>query len=268
MLFRFQNNLSHLQNWLKAIESFLKDITRDSKQFKAYFEKEFEMAINHLKHYSLSIYIKLMYSYLHHYSTFKSSLENPYGVLLKLLKIDDIQKGPVYQKALNVFEKYRTVSFLAGTDKKMKKFLRIGSPQKNNSLKKKLIKLTNAKVTLKDKISDIIELNKKRRSSFFKLVKTIVQRMTNNKDSKSSKNANIGCNIEYDMECKIKTLTKKITIGKGKNHERNENMKKLEILKEAKRKQIDQRKFRTKLNSILAGNNSNITVLLTKRTSH
>ena len=258
MIFKFQKNTYHIQYWLKAIQSVLKEINREPKRIRKILEvcDNYDLCILHLKHYSLVLYSKLIYIYLFHYNNSEYNLQNPYGVILMLLQNTD-RKDAIYQKIISMFEIYRRVPVLSGLDKKVKKFLRIESPQEIDEVRKPLTKKKEKKF-LQNKIKKFIEMTRNKRTSFLSVVQKMMSRMKRSitiwgEDAEKLNQSNLET-LESDLERKITEIKKKIKFGDGsKSREKEINLRRLEVLEGMKQKQEMEYAFRTLFDDVLIG---------------
>ena len=173
-------------------------------------------------------------------------------MILILLQQRD-EKSPIYQKILKMIKIYQKVPVLSGFDKKVKKFLRIDSPQDHDYLKKPKTKENKTK-HIKNKIKYFIEMTTQKRSSFLSVVQKMMNRMR-----KSVNIWNDGENhlktIESNLDRKISEIKKKIKNSNKSNYREIEiNRKRLDVLEGMKQKQEMETSFRDLLDKTLIGN--------------
>jgi hypothetical protein len=256
LLFKFQKNMFHLQAWLKSIQSVLKDMLREPKKLKVLLKvvDDYHLNTTHLRHFSLLVYSKIIHLYLFHYHHSEGSLQNPFGVLLLLLQHQN-KNGPLFQKIEKMYEIYRRVPVLSGSDKKLKKMLKIEDPEEL-TLSKKPLKKDKGKKYLKQKIKHFIEVTRDKRTSFLCVVHKMMNRMRKTVSllHESDREDEALDSFEDDIDRKINEIKKKIKFGKETSQrERDINLKRLEVLEGIKQKQQMEFSFRKTLDSVLSG---------------
>lgn len=212
--------------------------------------ENYDTVVLHIRHYSLLIYSKIIHTYLFHYNNSENTLQNPYGVILMLLQQGD-KKGKIYAKILKMFEIYRRVPVLSGLDKKVKKLLRIESPQEN-FIKKPAAKVKQKK-NIKNKIKYFIEMTREKRTSFLCVVQKMMSRMKRSVSIWDDEKEHFET-MESDLERKITEIKKKIKFSKdSSNREREINQRRLDVLEGMRQKQEMEISFRVLLDKTLAG---------------
>lgn len=255
-LFKFQSNPMHLQAWLKATQSILKDILREPKKMKVTLlvGPEFGVCVKHLRHFALLLFSKIIHLYLFHYRSSEINLQNPFGVLILLLQHGD-KSCPIFGKIEKMYEIYRRVPVLSGCDKKLKKMLRVDDEGDINLLKKPFKKAKNKKF-LKEKIKHFINVTREKRTSFLSVVHKMMSRMRRTVSIMDDSDAeqSYGETLESDIDRKITEIKKKIKFGKeSSERERDINQKRLEVLEGMRQKQQMEHSFRKVLDQVLGG---------------
>jgi hypothetical protein len=170
------------------------------------------------------------------------------------------RKSPIYQKIIKMFEVYRRVPVLSGLDKKVKKFLRIESPQELDEVKKPLTKHKKKKF-MQNKIRQFIEMTRNKRTSFLSVVQKMMSRMKRTvsiwgENAEEMNQSNLET-LESDLERKITEIKKKIKFGDdSRTKEKEINIHRLEVLEGMKQKQEMEHSFRRLFDDILMGKTS------------
>jgi hypothetical protein len=177
-----------------------------------------------------------------------------------LLQSSD-RKNTIHKKILEMFEVYRRVPVLSGLDKRVKKFLRIESPQELDEVQKPLTKQKKKKF-LQNKIKKFIEMTRNKRTSFLSVVQKMMSRMKRSvtiwgEDAEKLNQSKLDT-LESDLERKITEIKKKIKFGcDSKSREKEINLRRLEVLEGMKQKQEMEFSFRRLFDEILIGMKTN-----------
>lgn len=167
------------------------------------------------------------------------------------------RKGNLNEIVLQIYHKYSRVPVLSGADKRIKKFLKLepppsfeeGHPGPRNT----------AKRSLRDRIKELIEMNRDKRDSFFSIVKQAANRARNSFRSWGQKGLEGLKLIENDIDRKISDVKNKIFYGKIENQiEMEKSQNRLTVLKGMKEKQVKRQRFLIHLETVIAGKDGSL----------